>query len=363
MRICFFTGDITASGGTERVVSTLTEELLSGNEQDQLYILSLEKGSSKPFFELHPKLILANLDLPEGLSGGAKFLQGVRRLRRFLKENSIDVFIDVDTLLSVYSVPAVSFLTTKHLSWEHFTFNQDLGVNYRNWGRKLAGRFADGIVVLTQHDQQQFQASPSIKRPVHHIYNPILLNETTLPEKEAKQPMIFSAGRLTDQKGFDLLIDVAEFVLKEHPDWTWVIAGEGEDREALEKKIQAKHLEEHVLLPGVVDNIEDYYQKAALFVLTSRFEPFGLVLTEAKAFHLPCVSFDVDSGPAEIILDTINGYLIEPFDIKAMAQKINYLIEHPEVRKQQGAKAMVDTEKFKIEHIGNKWEKLFEALV
>ena len=362
MKICFFTGDITRSGGTERVVSTLTEGLLYGNTKDQFYILSLEMKESTPFFHFDKKIILAHLDVSEELSPVEKLFKVVRGLRKYVVENRIDILIDVDTLLSVYSTPALIFTETKHIAWEHFTLHHDLGVRYRNWGRKLAGRFADALVVLTQRDQQQFVAQDWIKRPVKHIYNPIYLNGHMIIETTSDSKILLSAGRLTAQKGFDLLIDVAEIIFKKHPDWQWIVVGDGEDRKMLEEKIKEKHLEHHVLLPGVVDNIEDYYLRAAIFVLTSRFEPFGLVLTEAKSFYLPCVSFDVDSGPGEIILNEVNGYLIEPFDIAEMAEKINILIENPEIRQQYAANAMQDTEKFHLEVIKGKWEKLFENI-
>lgn len=359
MKICFFTGDITRSGGTERVVSTLTDGLINENTTHELFILSLEQGTEEPFYAFDNQIMLANLGLQEEMTSTQKFAKGVRGLRRFIKKHQIDLLIDVDTLLSVYSVPAIALTKVKHLSWEHFTFNQNLGVRYRNWGRKLAGRFADGIVVLTNQDRELYLMNKGIKRPVYHIYNPIVLNDTARKPEDAEHKIIFSAGRLTYQKGFDLLIDVAERVFERHPDWQWLIAGEGEDREQLEQKIKEKQLEKQVLLVGNVNNIDAYYQAASIFVLTSRFEPFGLVLTEAKAHHLPCVSFDVESGPAEIILDPLNGYLIDAFDVADMAEKINTLIEQPALRKEQSEQAMVGTDKFQIENITVAWENIF----
>lgn len=362
MRICFFTGDITWSGGTERIVSTLTDGLLQNYPQFEMTILSLEHEQSTPFYPFAESITLKSLQIPDSLTGIQKFFVVTRRLRKFIKRNEIDILVDVDTLLSLYSVPALWFTKTKHISWEHFTFQQDLGFKFRNWGRKLAGRFADSIVVLTKNDQRQYLASGSIKRPVKHIYNPIVLNNHELPEDKEESKTILSAGRLTYQKGFDILIDVAELVFQKHPDWKWLVVGEGEDRAKLDEKVREKKLENHVLFPGLVNNIEEYYKRAEMFVLTSRFEPFGLVLTEAKSFYLPCISFDVDSGPGEIILDDINGYLIKPFDVKAMADKIIYLIEQPEIRKHQAANAMKDTEKFALDTISEQWTKLFQTL-
>lgn len=362
MRICFFSGDVTRSGGMERVLSTLTTGLLAGNDEHVYSILSLKMEKRKPFFQFDKRIELETLNISEKQSPLSKMTKVVKGLREYVLRNDIDVLIDVDTILSVYSVPALAFTKTKHISWEHFTYKQDLGVRYRNWGRSLAGRFSDGIVVLTQKDKKEYSLNPLIKRPVYHIYNPILLEEKSNENLEIERKMILSAGRLTYQKGFDLLIEVAELVFKEHPDWVWIIAGEGEDREKLEAKIVEKGLERNIFLAGIIENMDEYYSQASIFVLTSRFEPFGLVLTEAKAHHLPCVSFDVDAGPSEIIIGDVNGYLIDPFDISEMALKINYLIEHPEIRRYQAMNALVGTDKFDMKKIIHEWEELFQSI-
>ncbi|MFR2767087.1 MAG: glycosyltransferase [Thomasclavelia sp.] len=112
--------------------------------------------------------------------------------------------------------------------------------------------------------------------------------------------MLLSVGRLTSQKGFDLLLEVAKIIFNNETDWKWLIVGEGEERENLEKKIKQYNLEKKVMLVGNKTNIDDFYNKSSIFVLTSRFEGFGLVITEAKAHHLPCVSFrNVRRGPSE----------------------------------------------------------------
>jgi len=99
-----------------------------------------------------------------------------------------------------------------------------------------------------------------------------------------------------------------------------------------------------------------------MFVLTSRAEGFGLVLTEAKKEGLPCVSFRCPAGPREIILDGINGYLLDCFDIEQMAEKINQLIENQDIRKKFSDNSMVGTEKFNIDKISEQWMELIEQI-
>ena len=143
-----------------------------------------------------------------------------------------------------------------------------------------------------------------------------------------------------------------------HRDWKWVICGEGEDREKLTEKIKKYKLEKNVILEGNVANITDYYKKAAMFVLTSRYEGFGLVLTEAKNVGLPCVSFRCPCGPLEIIEDGVNGYLVDCFNVKNIAEKINELIENTEKRKEFSNMALVGTEKFDLSTISSQWKEL-----
>ena len=193
------------------------------------------------------------------------------------------------------------------------------------------------------------------------IYNPIENTQEKI-KYDVESKIIISAGRLTEQKGFDILIDVAYRVFDKHRDWKWIICGEGEDREKLIEKIKKSKLENNVILEGNVANITDYYRKAAMFVLTSRYEGFGLVLTEAKKAGMPCISFRCPCGPAEIIEDGVNGYLIDCFDVDSMAEKINELIENDKKRKEFSNKALVGTEKFSLENVIEQWKEALLGL-
>ncbi len=361
MNICFFSGDITRSGETERATLLLANALVQRDPNYTIHILSLENENEEVFFEVDPAVQLASILNNPAINGHkSKFATISGRIRRYVLENEIDIFIDVDTILSLYSLPALANIGTKHVAWEQFSFNQNLDTRLRTWGRKLASNYSDAIVVSTEKDQENFLIHLGINRPIYQIYHPIgpvKSPQSNHYNKDSK--IILSAGPLTHQKGFDLLLDAASDVFKKHPDWEWWILGDGEDRDALQAKIERRGLDQQVKLLGHVSNMEEYYKKAAMFVSTSRFEPAGLALTEAKALDLPCISFDVESAPSEIISDGINGYLIEPFNTKKMAGAINYLIENSDERKRLSSQALKDTEKFDLEQIVDQWEDLF----
>ena len=235
-------------------------------------------------------------------------------------------------------------------------------MGYRKITRKWAAKKADAIVVLTEEDRKNYEREVNVKGILRRIYNPIEIGNGEDICYNMKSKIIISAGTLNYNKGFDMLIDVAKIVLKKHNDWRWVVCGEGEERKRLEEKIEKNNLTENLILKGNVSNIEEYYRKSAIFVLTSRTEGFGLVLTEAKKEGLPCVSFRCPAGPSEIILDDINGYLLDCFDIEQMAEKINQLIENQDIRKKFSDNSMVGTEKFNIDKISEQWMELIEQI-
>jgi len=359
INVCFFSGDITRSGGTERVSSMIANELVK-DENFKISFLSLYEKNKETFFYLSP--VIERHRLYDYVASGAKYLFGyISRTRKFLKKNKIDIIIDIDGILDMYSIPASVGLKTKVISWEQFNYYQNPFVNYRKLTRRLAARMADAIVVLTNKDVENYKNNLNIKNKIVCIYNGMQrVNYDVNYDLNSK--IIVTAGRIAFEKGFDMLADVANIVLHKHNDWKWYILGEGEQRQMLEEKIKQNNLEGRLILKGNVSNIESYYEKAAIYVLTSRFEGFGLVLTEAKSYKLPCVSFKCPEGPAEIIIDKVNGYLVEDFDIEKMAEKILCLIENDEIRKEFSDRAIEGTDKFDTEKILEEWKKLLLSI-
>ena len=356
--ICFFSGDITRSGGTERVGSVIANRLAK-NEEYNICFLSLWEKHQKSFYDIEKNI--KRYKLFENEVSGKKILSYIKGIRRFVKSRKIDLLIDIDGILDLYSIPALWGTKAKLISWEQFNFYQNPDGNYRKITRKWAAKRADAIVVLTDEDKGYYEQELKIRGKLQRIYNPIEQGEQNKDYKYESKTMI-SAGRLTHQKDFDLLLDIAQKVFENHSDWQWIICGEGEDRKSLESKIQQYHLDKNVILKGNVKNIDEYYKQSAMFILTSRFEGFGLVLTEAKKMGLPCISFRCPAGPSEIIEDGVNGYLVDCFDIQAMADRINMLIEDDEKRVSFSNNALVGTDKFNIDNIANQWKKLIEEL-
>ncbi len=358
-RICFFSGDITRSGGTEKVAVQIMNGLVKEND---VSVLSLTMSAGDSFFEIDERIKAEALFQSEP-NGIRQYAQIVHRLRQYLRREKIEVLIDVDTILDMFSVPAVKLFPApqlKLISWEHFNFYESMGNRFRVPIRKLITKQADAVVTLTKEDQRDFENYYKGKTKIKQIYNPIL-KEKSRVDYDISSKTIISVGRLSRQKGFDYLVDIARLIQEKHPDWQWLILGEGEERPLLEAKIAELGVS-IVRLVGKVDNVADYLGEAAIFVLTSRYEGFPLVLIEAKANRLPIVSFKCKTGPAELVQDGINGYLVDCFDIQEMADSIIQLIENDEIRYSFSNKAELDTEKMNYKGIMEQWRQLLNEL-
>ncbi|MBR2432813.1 MAG: glycosyltransferase, partial [Clostridia bacterium] len=171
-----------------------------------------------------------------------------------------------------------------------------------------------------------------------------------------------TVGRISEEKGFDMLSEIAKRVFARCPDWEWHIMGDGPDREKLEAKIAEYALEKNIVMHGMVKNASESFGEYSIMALTSYREGLPLILLEAKAKKLPCVSFDVVTGPAEIIRDGVNGYLIPPYDCDAFADKLCALAESEELRQDFSDNALLDVDKFKKEKILKLWFELIEKL-
>jgi glycosyltransferase involved in cell wall biosynthesis len=144
-----------------------------------------------------------------------------------------------------------------------------------------------------------------------------------------------------------------------HPDWNLVILGEGEQRSSLEQQVTDRGLEGRVKLPGLVEDPFGILRACDIFALSSLYEGQGLALVEALACGLPAVSFDCPSGPAQIVRDGVDGFLLPVGDVDALARALDRLMADGELRQRMAARAPEVTERFAVDAIVRRWEDLF----
>ena len=351
-KITFFIYNMYTDGGTERVLSLIANELVKKYEVD---VVSLYKTSETPFYNLDSRINLMYI-LEKELNPIRLYFPYLQyKLKKFFKDYKTDTFISAG--MKYIGLNIFMRKRAKYIAWEHYNcVNTKVG-SITWFGRKLAARYADKIVVLTEKDMQMNIELFKTAKKIEQIYNP--MDTKILSEKyDIYSKKIVSAGRLSQVKGYDFLMDIAEKVFSKHSDWEWHIYGEGPEREVLENLIIQKGLQKNVKLMGRTNKMKELYKEYAMFVMTSRAEGFAMVNIEAHLAKLPIVSFNCNCGPDEIIENGINGYLVDCFDLDAMAEKINYLIENPEVRKNFSENTGLDKEKLQLENIIKKWEEI-----
>lgn len=214
---------------------------------------------------------------------------------------------------------------------------------------------ADVLVALTEGDAQEW-------RKYHHhvcvIPNFVHQHNEYISNQDSKK--VIFVGRLDYQKCVQDAIRIWRLVRNKHSDWVLDIYGEGE---MLEEIKSLASLVGNVIIHQPTKNIFKAYSESSLSMMTSLFEPFGLVLPEAMSCGLPVVAFECPYGPADIINDRVDGFLIKNRDIKAFADRVCYLLEDKELRCQMGQNGFVSSHRYNACMIMSQWIRLFEDLL
>lgn len=352
-KICFFSGNIGRRGGTERVTSLIANRLV---ELGYSVTIISAINNSKSFFQLDSRI---NLDRLYTNCNGLKFnITVIYKLRKKIKEYNFDYIIDIDTIHSFFSIPATIGLKTKVISWEHFNFYSDLGVRRRRWGRILAAKYAHRIVTLTNEDREAFLENIRVRAKIDYIYNP-----TPYPNEkrnECTSKIAISIGRLTNQKGFDKLLNIWQKIEEKNKEWILYIIGSGENREKLLEQKEELNLKRVIFIENT-ENIKEYYKKASIYLMSSRFEGLPMTLIEAQSFGLPIISYDIKTGPREIITNGKNGYLIENDNQDLFIEKVLELIKNEEKLQKFSKEAYRSSKKYILENIIDKWREILNG--
>jgi glycosyltransferase involved in cell wall biosynthesis len=379
MKITYCINSLYNPGGMERVLSIKVNYLVQKKNYD-ITIITTDQKNRTPFFTLDKRIKLIDLGLnysdhynqpliKKYITYRIKQKKYSHFLESYLKNNKVDICMslcgkEIDFL---YKLKVIG---TKKMAELHFAKkfrSQFADSNNKSFIWKLLGyirtlqleratKSLSKLIVLTKEDEKDWSKTHS---NIVQIYNPLTFE--TIKEAPLNTKSAITVGRLDAQKGFDYLIDIWALVVKKHPDWVLNIWGGGIWEDKLSNQIKKNGLENKVYLRGVTDNIQDEYLNNSMYLMTSRYEGFGMVLTEASTFGLPLVSFDCNHGPSEIIKNGYNGYLVKELDFEGMANRICYLIENESIRKEMGHNSKTSSHKFSLDTIMDKWIKLFNV--
>lgn len=391
MKICFITSTIFNLGGVQRVVSVLASELSKNNKVDiictnkdfkinrEMYNLNLNVN-----IKFKPELLNKNFTSKvicktfkkvnsstgvfnnETMSNVLKYIfypnEIINKFIDYLRKENYDVIVGVEGYYSLLLGEIGDKINSKTIGWQHNSY--DAYLNNKNkyyWKQnELFKKYLPRLnknIVLTYDDMEKYKEKLDLDCEV--IYNPLSFESHKKSTCDNKS-IIFAGRLLEQQKGLDFLIEAFSIVHKVKKDWILMILGDGPDREILIKHIEKHNLQDKVILFGQCDNVKDYYVDSSIFVSTSRWEGFGLAITEAMECGLPVVSFD-NSGPKEIInKPDINGILVKNHDVVELANEIIKLIDNDGKRKSMSSESIKRAKDFKIDNIVKQWIKIFE---
>ena len=378
MKIAYSIGSLGNSGGVERVLSTKVNYLADVFH----YEVHIIVGGMQPidlFYSFSDKIhfhFLA-LCLPELKPWNVMFSnktvkQYHRKLAGLLNEIHPDITVstfgrDASFLYKINdgSKKVLEFHFTKrylfHLA--NSLKNDRLRLIRKSWlhclqkrEEKIAAHY-EHIVLLTERDKQLWGGGDKFTV----IPNP--LSFVTEQGASLENKLIISMGRVVYPKGFQYLLQAFNLLHANYPGWRVFVYGEGQDKDLLQKEINVLSLQDFFIIKVPVQQVESVMMDASLFVLPSLYDGFGLVLTEAMACGVPCVAFDCECGPSEIIRDGEDGWLVETRNVQALVDAMERLMQDKHLRKTMGDKAKHNVMRFHVHSVMMQWNDFFSNII
>lgn len=376
-KIVYCTPALYMAGGVERVLTLKANYFAEHFGYDITIILT--EGKDKPlFYPLSDKVKIINLNIGFEELWGCSFIKKVLiylkkqyRYRKALTQELMRLRPDITISLLRREINFITSIKDGSKKIGELHVNR---ANYRNfesaesnvikelfskfWMKNLVQhlRKLDGFVTLTKEDLLQW---PELKNVVV-IPDPLAFYPTSKSPLESKR--VIAVGRYAYQKGFDLLLRAWEKVEKQTADWELVIFGQG-DRSPYDSLVDELHIDrQRCHLNGPTENIMSEYLNSSVFVFSSRFEGFGMVLVEAMACGLPVVSFDCPCGPKDIVASGVDGILVENGNIDKLSEAIVSLIQDEKNLRRMACNAIDNVQRFNIEQVALRWKSLFESV-
>lgn len=350
-------------GGAERIISVLASAWAEQGRQVTLIIFDGEEERSYP---LHSAVTLKSLGIPNQAAKNpvSATVQNIRRvlhLRRSIRVSQPDLVISFLEFPNVITLLAARGLDVPVIISERA--NPEFAGLKPIWKRLQRKLYPLAAALVCQTSTMVKQVQKIIKVKGYAIPNPVELPATwdvNIPRGgNDGSRSIIAMGRLVPQKGFDLLLEAFVRIAARYPEWSLKVLGKGPLKDLLEAQAESLGLKDRVSFPGTFADPFPLLRSADLFVFSSRFEGFGNALTEAMACGLPAISFDCPAGPSDIIRHEIDGLLVPPEDVLALAEAMDQLMGDRVVREKFAANAPDVLRRFSLGRILAMWEKVF----
>ena len=377
-KIIYCTPALYSAGGVERVVSVKANYFAEAFGYDVTIIVTEGQGRAS-FFPLSDKVRVINLQLNFEDLWRVSFIKKIflylkkqHQYKKLLTKELMQLQPDFTITTLRREINFISSIPDGSIKIGELHVNR---TNYRNFDERESNvvkqwfshvwmnslirhlRKLNKMVVLTDsalNDWPELNHIVKIPDPL-----PFQISRRSL----LLHKRIISIGRYDYDKGNDLLLQAWAKIEKQVPEWSLDIYGNG-NRGSYEAQMKLLGIDiSRCHLYGPTTDVINEYSTSSIFVLPSRFEGFGLALIEAMACGLPVVSFNCENGPRSIITDSVDGFLIPPFDINAFAEKVFLLINDDDLRKKIGVNAQKSASRYDIERVGLQWKHLFEELM
>lgn len=350
------------AGGSEHIVSLLCNHFAALGWTVRL--IAFEDEATPAYYSHHPAVRIVRLGMRSrrrvAPAGMLAMLKRKQRLQAALEEAAPDLVVSFLTRTNILSVLSAQRLGVPVIVSERN--NPELQAVGSVWSmlRQWTYPRSAGLVTMTQGAMDHFARTMKVKGWV--IPNPAPPPAAAMPRMSDGRT-IGAVGRLVPQKGFDRLIDAFARAAPAIPDWRLVIWGEGPDRAALEAQRDRLGLADRISLPGITRQPGEWIAQSDMFVLSSRFEGWGIVVGEAMAAGLPVISYDCQWGPAEMIEHERSGILVPNGDVPALGDAMAALCQDPARRQALSSEAKARMALFDMDHILERWRSvIFEVL-
>ena len=378
MRILIIHRSFALVGGAERVITDKANYL--AKEGHQLMLVSYEQGEHPLPYELHPSVQYRDLDcrfFTLSKYSALKHLYLYFRLKKQFRNNLRSVVLefkpevvvlasDWQTLIEavIDSVNPVPVIAEFHNTYDYVMrkvgtsegwLKAKLTQLYYRQTIKNLGKCAQ-LVVLTDSDARGWRQHFD---NVTVIPNPVTLYPDIIDDIPKDPGRIIYVGRFNHEKRIDRLITAFSMISDKYPDWHVDIFGDGNEKQNLLNQIKEMKLEGRVIIHEPTKAIYDEYKRSEMLVLCSEHEASPLVLVEAMACGVPCISMDCPNGPREIIQDGETGLLVKDGDVKGLSAKIEWMIIHDVKRVVMGRNARDYAATRKQSVVMKEWKNLY----
>jgi GalNAc-alpha-(1->4)-GalNAc-alpha-(1->3)-diNAcBac-PP-undecaprenol alpha-1,4-N-acetyl-D-galactosaminyltransferase len=308
------------------------------------------------FYELLPRIERTWLAVP--IAGRSPFavlrasVVRVLKLRRLLRHSRPDAVISFIDVSNIYTIIAAMGLSVHVVVSERTNPSINATVS-RPWRvlRRIVYSWASQVVAQTQDAARWIET----RCRVSVVVIPNALRALPVPDCH-REPLIVAVGRLSAEKGLDVLLRAFSQVRGEFPEWSVRIIGDGPERGALEALSVSLNLSNSVHFLGQVQNVEEWLARAGLMIHSSRREGFPNAVLEAMGMGAAVICADCPSGPAELIRDDVNGRLVPVGDADELARVMAELMSRPETRERLGREAVGVRQQYDPCMIMAKWE-------